>query len=91
VKPQFSDLIDNLVVTTKLRIAPVPLLWSAALRVDQAIFIQAYIEYVDFPAKHRNHSYICFTDSGEAASITTSLIHANFDTYFVRMLAWPVA
>jgi len=67
VKPQFSDLIDNLVVTTdrfitgsrtraastsarssahgaKPRITPVPLMWSAALRVHQDIFIQASIE-----------------------------------------------
>jgi len=33
---------------SKPRIAPVPLLWSAALRVHQDIFIQASIEYVDF-------------------------------------------
>jgi len=32
----------------KSRIDPVPLLWSAALRVHQDIFIQASIEYVDF-------------------------------------------
>ena len=70
MKPQFADLIDNLVVTTdrsirasrtasalssgssaqgaKPRIAPVPLLWSAALRVNREIFIQASIEFVDF-------------------------------------------
>ena len=71
MNPQFSDLIDNLVVITdrfmtgsrtraasaparstsqvsKPRIAPVPLLWSAALRVHQDIFIQASIECVDF-------------------------------------------
>ena len=33
---------------SKPRIAPVPLLWSAALRVHQDISIQASIEYVDF-------------------------------------------
>ena len=68
MKPQFSDLIENLVVTTdrfmtgsctpsdpsgrssahgaKSRIAAVPLVWSAALRVNRDIFIQASIEYV---------------------------------------------
>ena len=68
MNPQFSDLVDNLVVTldrlitglrtpaplrsgaqgTKSRIAPVPLLWSVALRVHQDIFIQASIEYAAF-------------------------------------------
>ena len=72
MESQFSDLIDNLVVTTdrfitdsytrtasapaamssayeaKPRITPVPLLWSAALRVHQDIFIQASMEYVKF-------------------------------------------
>jgi len=33
---------------SKPRIAPVPLLWSAALRVHPATFIQASIEYADF-------------------------------------------
>jgi hypothetical protein len=33
---------------SKPRVAPVPLLWSAALRVHQDIFIQASIEYADF-------------------------------------------
>ena len=32
---------------SKPRVAPVPLLWSAALRVDQGVFIQASTEYVD--------------------------------------------
>jgi len=59
VNPQFNDLIDNLVVTTdrfitgsrpaaahsaRSRIAPVPLVWSAALRVNWDISIQASIE-----------------------------------------------
>ena len=71
MKPQFENLIDNLVVTTDRlmtgsrtraasaparsisqvsnpRIPPVPLLWSAALRVHPDTLIQASIEYVDF-------------------------------------------
>ena len=36
---------------TKSRVAPVPLLWSAVLRVHQDIFIQASIEYADFFAE----------------------------------------
>ena len=79
---QFSDLIDNLVVTTdgfmtdlhartggsdpsqsssdvsNPRIAPVPLLWSAALRIHQDIFIQASIECVDFLPNFISLAYI---------------------------------
>jgi hypothetical protein len=98
VRPQYADLIDNLVVTTdrfitgarnasnpsarssahgeKPRSAPVPLLWSAALRVHQDIFIQASIEYVFFfsnfiafmellPRIGRSRKYSHLSDSGQ--------------------------
>jgi hypothetical protein len=77
VRPQYVDLINNLVVTTngfitgardasnpsarssahraKPLSAPVPLLWSAALRVHQDIFIQASIEYVYVFELHHIH------------------------------------
>jgi hypothetical protein len=112
VLPQFSDLIENLVVTTdrfmtglwarttsaparsssqgpKSRLAPVPLLWSVALRVHQEIFIQVSIEYVDYLLNFISLSYILVSESGEAASITTCPIQASFDTTFsLRILEW---
>jgi hypothetical protein len=75
VKPQFSDTLESLVVTTdrfmtgsrtpsgpsgrssahgaKPRIAAAPLVWSAALRVNQDMFIQACIEYVTIRQNYR--------------------------------------
>jgi hypothetical protein len=81
VKAQFSDLIDNIVVTTdrfmtglrprtasapvrsssqgsKPPVSPVPLLWSAALRVHQNIFIQASIEYANILLNFISLAYI---------------------------------
>ena len=64
MKPKFIDLIENLVVTTdrfitgsrasssragtKQRLGAVPLAWSAAVRVNHDIIIQASIEYEVF-------------------------------------------
>ena len=100
VNPQFSDLIDNVVVTTdrfmtglrartasaparsssqgsKPRVAPVPLLWSAALRVHHEIFIQASIEYVILVFLPNLIWLTCwFPESGEAASKAISLTQA---------------
>ena len=42
----------------KPRVAPVPLLWSAALRVHQDIFIQTSIEYADFLLNFISLAYI---------------------------------
>ena len=102
VRPGFSDLIDNLVVTTdklmtgsraaslpserwraqgaKPRIAPAPLVWCAALRINRDIFIQASIEYVAFLSHLNAFIFICSTELGEAASTTTSLTQANSNT-----------
>jgi len=110
VRPDFSDLIDNLVAATdklmtgsqaastsaerwraqgaKPRIAPVPLVWSAALRVNQDIFIQASIEYVAFLQDLILFIYIWSPELGEAASITTSLTQSdNNPTFSLRILA----
>ena len=63
------------------RVAPVPLLWSAALRVHQDISVQASIEYVDFLLNFISLAYILVSESGEAVSIATYVIQASFDTY----------
>ena len=96
VRQGFSDLIDNLVVTTdrlmtgsratsterwraqgaKPRIASTPLVWSAALRVNRDIFIQASIEYVAFSLDLSSFIYVCSPGSGEAAS-TTHLVYPS--------------
>ena len=55
------------------RLKPAPLIWSAALRVNQDIFIQASIEYIAFLLDLIAFIYIWSVESGEAASITTSL------------------
>ncbi len=57
----------------KPRIAPIPLVWSAAVRVHQDFFIQASVECVYFPPEFSSHLYIWFAESGEAASITDNL------------------
>jgi hypothetical protein len=60
----------------KPRVAPVPLAWSAALRVCQDIIIQASIEYVTYlpalipftyfvPRVGRSRKYIHITDSSQ--------------------------
>jgi hypothetical protein len=54
--------------------------WSAALRVNQDIFIQASIEYVTFLLDRIAFIDIWSAESGEAASITTSLTQANSNT-----------
>lgn len=113
MRPQFSDLIDNLVVTmdrfirgpltasalssqssaqgAKPRIAPVPLLWSAALRVNREFFIQASIEFVDFLLNIISFIYLVHRigRSREYSYPSRSrliLIH----TSSFRILAWPV-
>ena len=82
MRSQFTDLIDNLVVTTdrlltdartasanssrssaqgtEPLIAPVPLVWSAALRVNRDIFIQASIECVAFVPNTISLIYLIF-------------------------------
>ena len=65
----------------KPRIAPAPLVWSAALRINRDIFIQASIEYVAFLPDLNSIIYnICSPESGEAASTTTLLTQANSNT-----------
>jgi hypothetical protein len=60
----------------KSRIAPVHLVWSAAVRVNQYIFIQASIEYVAF-LSDISFIYICPPELVESASITTSLTQSD--------------
>jgi len=50
----------------KTGIAPVPLVWSAALRVNQDIFIQASIEYVTFLSPGSYLIYIIFCPQSRA-------------------------
>ena len=69
---------------SKPRIAPVPLLWSAALRVHEDIFIRAFIEYVNFLPNlisfiymvnrvGRSREYNHLADSGHYWHLRTSL------------------
>lgn len=69
---RLGDCVDDLVVKTNELITTWPtgstqqnaqinlvhLMWSAALRVRPDIFIQAFIEYVDFPLNPISITYL---------------------------------
>ena len=66
---------------TKSRIDLVPLVWSAALRVNRDISIQASIEYATFLPNLISSLYLV-PGLGGVASTTTSQTEINADRVF---------
>jgi hypothetical protein len=72
----------------KPRIAPVPLTWSAALRVRQDIIIQASIECVLLSRGSQLINLFWFPELGEAASTYTPQTEANSDRFIFPLGYW---
>ena len=72
---------------TEPLIAPVPLVWSAALRVNRDIFIQASIEYVAFVPNFVSFIYVIFR-IGRSRKLNRLADSSQFKQLYFRIGYW---
>ena len=86
-RPPSTSSARSSVRGTKGRIAPVPLMWSAALRVSRDVIIQTSIEYV-LLFHLLSRSYISFPELVEIVSMFTWRTQASFYRFIFLLGYW---